>query len=241
MTTMNGEDPALPLGDDDSQDAAAATRARIAHELIHYNPAADEHGGAQIYNVWASELAFFAPPVPAADCYHRAAPNEPRFTLLGRDPHAAVLVNLWAIMRRIEADPDDQAKIENAELIANQMAEWVMGQYGRDPVGVAGLAIAVAAFAETVGAVITMGTEPLEPLAMGNYRPTVSVRMKRERAEPIAPATPPVTAELVMQLRDMTDCPTMQCKAALIVTRGSLSDAEKLLRTSTRNLAAGHL
>lgn len=121
----------------------------------------------------------------AADCYHRAEPDEPKFTLLGRDPHAAVLVNLWAVMRRIEGDPDDMAKIESAEALANEMALWTTTRCSRDPVGAAGLAVAVAVFAEMVGAVITMTQQSLEPLAMGNYRHTVSVRAKREAAEPM--------------------------------------------------------
>lgn len=33
------------------------------------------------------------------DCYARAAPDEPIFVLLGRDPHAAQLVRLWADLR----------------------------------------------------------------------------------------------------------------------------------------------
>lgn len=33
------------------------------------------------------------------DCYAAAEPDEPMFVLLGRDPHAAVLVTLWALLR----------------------------------------------------------------------------------------------------------------------------------------------
>ena len=34
------------------------------------------------------------------DCYARALPDEPTFTLLGRDPLAAGLVHLWTSLRR---------------------------------------------------------------------------------------------------------------------------------------------
>jgi hypothetical protein len=33
------------------------------------------------------------------DCYSRAEPDEPMFVLLGRDPMAAILVELWAAVR----------------------------------------------------------------------------------------------------------------------------------------------
>ena len=34
------------------------------------------------------------------DCYAAAAPDEPIFILLGRDPHAADLVRRWAVLRQ---------------------------------------------------------------------------------------------------------------------------------------------
>lgn len=33
------------------------------------------------------------------DCYDKAEPDEPRFTLIGRDPFAPGLIELWAAMR----------------------------------------------------------------------------------------------------------------------------------------------
>lgn len=40
------------------------------------------------------------------DCYANAAPDEPMFVLLGRDRHAAGLVQLWALLRaRAGEDP----------------------------------------------------------------------------------------------------------------------------------------
>lgn len=36
------------------------------------------------------------------DCYARAEDDEPLFTLLGRDPHAAGLVALWAALRAMD-------------------------------------------------------------------------------------------------------------------------------------------
>lgn len=34
------------------------------------------------------------------DCYHKAEPDEPKFTLLARDPLAPFLVALWAALRK---------------------------------------------------------------------------------------------------------------------------------------------
>jgi hypothetical protein len=34
------------------------------------------------------------------DCYHKAEPDEPKFTLLARDPLSPWLVEMWAAMRR---------------------------------------------------------------------------------------------------------------------------------------------
>lgn len=116
------------------------------------------------------------------DCYLKREHDEPSFTLLGRDKHAAILVNLWAAMRRIDGDPSDAEKIEGADKRANEMVGWLIANRTLEPVGIAGAAYALAVLAEMCGAVVTIGQEPLQPLAMGNYRHTVSVRPKRERA-----------------------------------------------------------
>lgn len=115
----------------------------------------------------------------AFDCYANAKPDEPMFVLLGRDRHAAVLVNLWAAMRRLEGESPDV--IEEADKRADELAMYCM-KLGKEPVGAQGIALGVAMFAEMVGAVITIGQEPLQPLRMGNYRHTVQVRVKPQPA-----------------------------------------------------------
>jgi len=117
------------------------------------------------------------------DCYANAKPDEPMFVLLGRDRHAAVLVHLWAAMRRLECNGDlqEQSAIVEAEKCANDLALYCM-DLGKEPVGAQGIAMGVAMFAEMVGAVITIGQEPLQPLRMGNYRHTVQVRVKPQPA-----------------------------------------------------------
>ena len=116
----------------------------------------------------------------AFDCYAAAEPDEPMFVLLARDPHAAVLVNLWAAMRRLDGTTAPE-KIAEAERCANDMVAWLALNRDVDPAGVQTAARALAVLAELVGAVVTIGQEPLEPLAMGNYRHTVDVRPRRER------------------------------------------------------------
>lgn len=57
------------------------------------------------------------------DCYAAAAPDEPMFTLLGRDPVASILVNLWVRIRRTIGCTEPE-KLAEAELCAGNMAAW---------------------------------------------------------------------------------------------------------------------
>ena len=59
------------------------------------------------------------------DCYSRAEPDEPIFTLRGSDPFAPQLVRLWAFMRRvlIGVDIDDEKGLE-AKDVADAMERW---------------------------------------------------------------------------------------------------------------------
>jgi hypothetical protein len=59
----------------------------------------------------------------AFDCYANAAPDEPMFVLLGRDPHAAFLVYLWAELRT-RAGSQDVAKIAEAVACADAMDRY---------------------------------------------------------------------------------------------------------------------
>jgi hypothetical protein len=58
----------------------------------------------------------------AYDCYVNAAPDEPMFILLGRDPCAPMLVALWATIRQQMGE--DQGKINEARQCMTAMAEW---------------------------------------------------------------------------------------------------------------------
>lgn len=58
----------------------------------------------------------------AYDCYANAEPDEPMFTLLGRDKHAPTLVWLWATLR--ELDQEDPAKVLEARTCAFEMMKW---------------------------------------------------------------------------------------------------------------------
>lgn len=56
------------------------------------------------------------------DCFSKAEPDEPMFVLLGRDPVAATLVQLWAELRlRMGASPE---KVEEARKCAFDMADY---------------------------------------------------------------------------------------------------------------------
>lgn len=115
------------------------------------------------------------------DCYAAAGPDEPMFVLLGRDKHAAALVNLWAAMRML--DGERPAKCEEATNCANDMMAFHQAlKPGLTPAGMLTLAEGLAALADMVGAVVTIEQVPLDPLAMGNYVHRVSVRQRREPA-----------------------------------------------------------
>lgn len=59
------------------------------------------------------------------DCYDKAEPDEPMFVLLGRDPLAPELVELWAY-RRSSVRGSDDPKVAEALECAKAMREWVV-------------------------------------------------------------------------------------------------------------------
>lgn len=66
------------------------------------------------------------------DCYANAAPDEPMFILLGRDPTAGMLVRIWAILR--ENINEDESKVEEARKCALELDQWAR-DLGKRPVG----------------------------------------------------------------------------------------------------------
>lgn len=68
----------------------------------------------------------------AFDCYANAAPDEPMFVLLGRDPMAGRLVRTWAAFR--EAHGEDPAKVAEARRCAAALDDWARG-LGKVPTG----------------------------------------------------------------------------------------------------------
>jgi hypothetical protein len=64
------------------------------------------------------------------DCCANAAPDEPMFVLLGRDPMASFLVEIWA-EARAEAG-ETPAKIQEARECAIKMREWA-SKLGKGP------------------------------------------------------------------------------------------------------------
>lgn len=56
------------------------------------------------------------------DCYENAAPDEPMFVLLARDPLAPMLVEEWAKRRVASRGPS--AKTREAFDCANAMRDW---------------------------------------------------------------------------------------------------------------------
>lgn len=65
------------------------------------------------------------------DCFAAAAPDEPIFTLLGRDRHAALLVRIWAILRHRSGEED--IKVAEALGCADAMDVYARS-LGKNPV-----------------------------------------------------------------------------------------------------------
>lgn len=61
----------------------------------------------------------------AHDCYAAALPDEPLFTLLGRDPLAPLVVAFWAKLRSLTRGRD--AKVQEAVDCGLAMAKWHAG------------------------------------------------------------------------------------------------------------------
>lgn len=57
------------------------------------------------------------------DCYANADPDEPMFILLGRDPMAPYLVELWAQFR--ESQNEHPGKVYEARECAAEMRKWL--------------------------------------------------------------------------------------------------------------------
>jgi hypothetical protein len=58
------------------------------------------------------------------DCLSKAEPDEPMFVLLGRDPVAPILINLWADIRGRMGE--EQEKVEEAVACAEACAAWLV-------------------------------------------------------------------------------------------------------------------
>jgi hypothetical protein len=63
------------------------------------------------------------------DCYANAAPDEPMFVLLARDPLAPILVELWASLRAHAAG--NPSKVAEARECAAAMREYRLMEASR--------------------------------------------------------------------------------------------------------------
>lgn len=63
------------------------------------------------------------------DCYHRALPDEPKFTLLARDPTFAMFLNAWAGQREMDVQcgarpQSDMELVMEARILGARGAKW---------------------------------------------------------------------------------------------------------------------
>jgi len=64
------------------------------------------------------------------DCYAKAAPDEPMFTLLGRDSDAAFIVRVWIHVKKHVGDSSPE-KLAEAEQCAKQLEDYYFKRHGR--------------------------------------------------------------------------------------------------------------
>jgi hypothetical protein len=69
------------------------------------------------------------------DCFAAAEPDEPFFTLLGRDPCAPFVIAFWVEMRKAMGKTSEE-KLAEADRCADEMARWA-GSKGKDIVAAA--------------------------------------------------------------------------------------------------------
>lgn len=74
------------------------------------------------------------------ECHSKADPDEPFFTLLGRDRHAGFLVSLWALLR--QKDGEDEAVVNEAMRVAKAMEAHARGLGKHEDINAAGGAFA---------------------------------------------------------------------------------------------------
>jgi len=72
------------------------------------------------------------------DAYDKAAPDEPMFVLLARDPQAPDIVLDWAFrrersIRRGDHPASDKAKVQEARDLARKMMVWRQSRLGAVP------------------------------------------------------------------------------------------------------------
>lgn len=73
------------------------------------------------------------------DCYAKAHPDEPMFTLLGRDPVAPVLVRMWITLRSRTADGErEREKLQEAHEVCRALEAWCRS-IGREPISPGGI------------------------------------------------------------------------------------------------------
>lgn len=93
-----------------------------------------DHEDGKLYRYDAASRTF--DPVPDDDCYARALPGEPRFTLLGRDPEFYSLVLEWATRRGRdincgERPMTDSSQVAVALATATNGANWRRENLGK--------------------------------------------------------------------------------------------------------------
>lgn len=85
------------------------------------------------------------------DCHSRAEPDEPTFTLLGRDPVAPMLIAIWAHVRELTGE--DPEKVAEARACAKACEKWFLNYSRQRPEKVDDLRVACVLVTEKIAQV----------------------------------------------------------------------------------------
>lgn len=136
------------------------------------------------------------------DCYANAAPDEPMFVLLGRDPAASFIVRMWAYVRG-KIGGTEQEKLDEAMTCAESMRSYATSRGKSTKVHDAREAVSNV-FEDSLGVIV--GARDRWPTP-ASYRPSVEgsrfIRLVKhllgEKADLIPPTTSDHYLDLAMQ------------------------------------------
>lgn len=124
------------------------------------------------------------------DCYANAHPDEPMFVLLGRDPCAPILVELWAKLR--QKTGENIEKVAEAVSCALEMSVWA-SKLGKEEK----IAAAIAALHDVMRELQPLPAEGLAPLEQRTEQVSNEIGLFAQQADVCELSTASITRSIV--------------------------------------------